>query len=438
MADDQIQRPNRTNEASARGASATSGSDPLAELARLIGQTDPFGEYGRENARRAAAPQAPTPAPNFVPNEYQAAPTAPAKTPLRPYAAAAPNATALDLNQSEAPGYTAEEAYEADGYDEHQPPPHIGEQEDLYDDLPPPRRRLGILAIAAVFALAVIGTAGAFGYRALFGSSGSSQPPPVIKADTAPSKIVPATTVKTPNKLIYDRVADRGQDEKLVSREEPPVELKDQQAPPPLAPAQDTAQPVGAPPTAPLGTGVISNEPKKVRTIAIRPDQLGVGDSQSAATPLAASPQAPPPATQAATPPAPAPAQRIANNPPAAQQPANSLPRQTAATPAPPPTAAARTPTHTSSVAPAPTNGSYAVQVSSQRNEADAQAAYHSLQAKYPNQLGGRQVLIRKVDLGQKGTFYRALVGPFATAGEANELCSGLKAAGGQCLIQKN
>jgi len=406
----------------------------------LIGQTDPFGEYGRENARRAAAPQAPTPAANFVPNEYQAAPTAPAKTPLRPYAAAAPNATALDLNQSEAPGYTAEEAYEADGYDEHQPPPHIGEQEDLYDDLPPPRRRLGILAIAAVFALAVIGTAGAFGYRALFGSSGSSQPPPVIKADTAPSKIVPATTVKTPNKLIYDRVADRGQDEKLVSREEPPVELKDQQAPPPLAPAQDTAQPVGAPPTAPLGTGVISNEPKKVRTIAIRPDQLGVGDSQPAATPLAASPQAPPPATQAATPPAPAPApaQRIASNPPAAQQPTSSLPRQTAAAPAPPPTAAARTPTHTSSVAPAPTNGSYAVQVSSQRNEADAQAAYHSLQAKYPNQLGGRQVLIRKVDLGQKGTFYRALVGPFATAGEANELCSGLKAAGGQCLIQKN
>jgi len=436
MADDQIQRPSRTDEASARGASATSGSDPLAELARLIGQTDPFGEYGRENARRAAAPQAPTPAPNFVPSQYQAAPTAPAETPLRPYAAAAPYATALDLYQTEeeAPG-SAEQGYEADAYDEHQPP---GEQEDLYDDLPPPRRRLGILAMAAVFALAVIGTAGAFGYRALFGSSGSNQSPPVIKADTAPSKIVPATTVKTPNKLIYDRVADRGQDEKLVSREEPPVELKDQQAPPPLAPAQDNAQPVAASPAAPLGTGVISNEPKKIRTIAIRPDQLGVGDNQPAATPLAALPQAPPPATQAATPPSPAPAQRAASTPPAAQQPANSLPRQTAATPAPPPTAAARTPTHTASVAPAPTNGSYAVQVSSQRNEADAQAAYHSLQAKYPNQLGGHQVLIRKVDLGQKGTFYRALVGPFATAGEANELCSGLKAAGGQCLIQKN
>ncbi len=60
----------------------------------------------------------------------------------------------------------------------------------------PPHRRMGIMAIAAVFALAVIGTAGAFGYRALFGSSGSSQPPPVIKADTAPSKIVPANASK--------------------------------------------------------------------------------------------------------------------------------------------------------------------------------------------------------------------------------------------------
>ena len=50
---------------------------------------------------------------------------------------------------------------------------------------------MGVLAIAAVFALAVIGTAGAFGYRALFGSLRSG-PPPVIKADTKPSKIVPA------------------------------------------------------------------------------------------------------------------------------------------------------------------------------------------------------------------------------------------------------
>ena len=90
----------------------------------------------------------------------------------------------------------------------------------------PLARRLGVMAIAGVLALAVIGTAGAFGYRALFGSSGSPQPPPVIKADTGPSKIVPATTGKDAqsNKLITDRVNERGQSEKLVSREEQPLD----------------------------------------------------------------------------------------------------------------------------------------------------------------------------------------------------------------------
>ncbi len=56
MADDQNQRPYRSNEPPARAAPAASpgaASDPLAELARLIGQTDPFAEFGRDNARRA-------------------------------------------------------------------------------------------------------------------------------------------------------------------------------------------------------------------------------------------------------------------------------------------------------------------------------------------------------------------------------------------------
>src|SRR5512139_1066474 len=58
MADDQSQRPYRASEPPpARGSSKTSGSDPLAELARLIGQTDPFGEFGREPARRSSPPQ---------------------------------------------------------------------------------------------------------------------------------------------------------------------------------------------------------------------------------------------------------------------------------------------------------------------------------------------------------------------------------------------
>src|ERR1022692_2444606 len=58
MADDQNQRPYRLNETLPRATPAVSASasDPLAELARLIGQNDPFAEFGRGNARRAAVP----------------------------------------------------------------------------------------------------------------------------------------------------------------------------------------------------------------------------------------------------------------------------------------------------------------------------------------------------------------------------------------------
>jgi hypothetical protein len=80
----------------------------------------------------------------------------------------------------------------------------------------------------------------------------------------------------------------------------------------------------------------------------------------------------------------------------------------------------------------------YAVQVTSERTESGAQSAFQALQAKYPNQLSGRQPIIRRADLGAAGVYYRAIVGPFASAEMAAKLCSGLKAAGGDCVILKN
>jgi len=86
-------------------------------------------------------------------------------------------------------------------------------------------------------------------------------------------------------------------------------------------------------------------------------------------------------------------------------------------------------------VAPA---GGYTVQVSSQRSKEEAQSSFRDLQAKYPDLLSGRAPIIRRADLGAKGIYYRAMVGPFASADQATELCSNLKAAGGSCLVQKN
>src|SRR5262245_64095460 len=58
MADDQSQRTYRASEPPVRGQAKAPSNDPLAELARLIGQTDPFGEYGRVAGRPTSPPPA--------------------------------------------------------------------------------------------------------------------------------------------------------------------------------------------------------------------------------------------------------------------------------------------------------------------------------------------------------------------------------------------
>ncbi len=479
MVDDRTQRPFGSNEPTRSAAAKPSGNDPLAELARLIGQNDPFGEFGRDSARRASAPPAHEPPPSWAdepapqapvqqktpaPSNYFAAPQASPPPPNfgRQTFGGAPLGHDTDMYQVETtvPGY----AQPAAGHEQHdaytQSAPHLGpEEEDFYEDEQPSRRRMGVLVIAGVFALAVIGTAGAFGYRVLFGSSSVSGPPPVIKAESAPSKIVPASTSPV-GKQITDRINDKGLGEKLVSREEQPVTITPQD-PAPQAPVQPSLQ-SSMPPA--QGSGVVGAEPKKVRTIAIRPDQGSSDPAPQAAAPPAAA-QVPVRVIPTAKPAQPSQPARVANNPaPAADaddpdptpaprqatprvQPQAAAPRAANAplslspdAPAQPVRGPAAPVARTASVAPpaaASGGGGYLVQVSSQRSEAEAQSAFASLQAKFPGQLGGKQPVIRKVELGEKGTYYRAMV-PAGDAAEANQLCSGMKAAGGSCLVQKN
>ena len=101
----------------------------------------------------------------------------------------------------------------------------------------------------------------------------------------------------------------------------------------------------------------------------------------------------------------------------------------------PPTRVAATNPTQT---APAADGGGYLVQVSSQKNEADAQASFRALQGKFPTVLGSRSPVIKRADLGEKGVYYRAMVGPFGSADEAAQFCGSLKTAGGQCVVQRN
>ena len=326
------------------------------------------------------------------------------------------------------------------------------------DDYGEERPRRGLKLALVVAGLAIIGTGGVFGYGAIF-SGGPSGPPPVIKASTTPSKIVPAPTGEAANKQIYDRVGDASQGERIVSREEKPVEVKDNSRSaarvafpglPPSSGGADTAM-AASPPLNTDPGGPASAEPKKIRTVIIRPDQTGGTGSTSAPrpnanTPAARAAAAAAPVPVAASAPAPVPARAANGNAPLSLSPQmasadastrTAFPPPPSASPASPASAA---PTRLAAVPPAAeaTSGAYAVQISSQRSETEAQASFRSLQGKYPNLLGDRQPIIRRADLGEKGIYFRTMVGPFASVDQATQFCGSLKSAGGQCVVQRN
>jgi len=78
------------------------------------------------------------------------------------------------------------------------------------------------------------------------------------------------------------------------------------------------------------------------------------------------------------------------------------------------------------------------VQVAAERSDTEAQASFKTLQSKYPDVLGSRSPLVRRVDLGERGIKYRAQIGPFDTVEQAKQLCARLKAAGGHCIVKKD
>jgi hypothetical protein len=494
-----------------RHAPGQGESDPLAELARLIGQTDPFAGMGRANQQ--VPPRAPAPRPTYQPPVDDSSPAA-GPPPWMQRATRQEAPPQQDYHQHEDdPGQRyAEQDYPSEDYpsedypssvhplqryatpqaapvQDYEPPFEEAEHEhgpdpsryddalygqfdtgaqqaqhnpaypedpyyqDGYDDGAEERvqkRRGGMVTVAVVLALAVVGTGAAFAYRSYIGSPRSGEPP-IIKADTTPTKIIPAVTdgtAKVPDRLVGDGT------EKMVPREEAPVDVNASVRPgapqsgprvvfPPLnqnanPPSAASVAPGALPPATASNGTLPNNEPRKIKTFSVRSDL-----ADAAETPVAAA--APPPVTK------PAPAARAAapapRSPSAANASANapmSLAPQgapPAVVPEPRTEIAANTPTQIAPRATATSGGAgggYLVQVSSQRNEADAQASYRALQGKFPSVLGSHSPVIKRADLGEKGVYYRAMVGPFGTPDEASQFCGSLKTAGGQCVVQRN
>ncbi len=311
---------------SAPPSHASSGGrhDPLADLARIGGQDDPFeallaGERTRGHAsqpeRREPLFAARGPAVgdpyaqrsarqpvDFQDNLHDEEPQAPAYGYQQPVAAAP-----AEYDQH---GYS-QDGYAQDYYDGNNDP-HAGQYDEAAYQPPRSRSRKGVLALGAILGVVALGSAGAFmfsgGSAAITGGE-----PPLIAASNEPIKVAPqnpgGVEIPNQNKQIYER-AQSGTT-KVVSNSEQPVDVK-QTVRMNGGSVADATGSAGPAPQA--GGGLNLGEPRKVRTISIKPDgTLARPEPEAKVAAVAAPPAMTMPA---ASPPAPAAAPHL---PPAPQ-----------------------------------------------------------------------------------------------------------------------
>ena len=77
----------------------------------------------------------------------------------------------------------------------------------------------------------------------------------------------------------------------------------------------------------------------------------------------------------------------------------------------------------------------FRVQLAALRSRADAEVAWRRLKRANGDLLGALDAEIMRVDLGDRGVFYRVRVGPLASAAKASTLCSRLMANNLDCLV---
>jgi hypothetical protein len=307
---------------------APSRSDPLAELARIVGQEDPFRallaseKSGARTARDADD--------IFIRRE----PSFESPYGQQGHATGQHLHGSLDDDEQDLSqdyrhyaALTAEEDAILYGQQDSQyvPAPHdpnlyfddgrsYAEPDSAFAPLAPRRSRKGKVAVGAVFGAAVLGAIGAVTLRpgSLMGVSNGE--PPVVKADTGPSKVAPENPggmdIPNQNKQIYERASQDAQT-RVVNREEQPVDLRAATRTA-LAEGAISSPQVRISPSIPPGTPInnipsslqgtsnsavgILGEPRRVRTVSIRPDGTMIMPEEPAPSRSAAAPAAPAPA----------------------------------------------------------------------------------------------------------------------------------------------
>ncbi len=457
--------------------------DPLAELARIVGQDDPFRALleAREKGGGGATRQEPHQETRYQETRHEApaasfetrAPETGRPARIEPTFVEAP---AHNPAQSPADAFdqylaSVEQGMYADGPTD---PAAFAEADESYRTGPVerPRSRNRLVQVGAGLAVVAVCVGGALAWRGTHGGGGGG--PITVLADKTPLKVQPTATdgVEIPdqNKQIYDRNAKDGQI-RIVNREEQPLDVN--QAARTAAAQGDGGEPGQGGATPGQGSGPLTDtfgEPRRVRTVSVKPDapllqpqapqQAAQAQPQATqAQPQAA--QAQPQAAAAQAPASPIPTMTMpdsagpATATPSAE-PRRSASRTLASNPAPAPAAVVPQPApkasqRVASVSPETTAstsepaassaslnapvGGYSVQLGVRGSESEARSAFREMQGKY-SQLAGKPELIRQAEVNGK-TLYRVRVGPLAKA-EASSLCSALQGAGGQCFVAKN
>ena len=299
------------------------------------------------------------------------------------------------------------------------------EADDHYEGVQRSRRGIGFWVVSAIVIASLIAVAflGVFAYRTVF----NSQPRAAVvtKSNTPtkvePQKAAPQALVSPSNKPIQDRVtgaADQNPTQ-IMRREEAPADLTQQNpaAPQftPERPQPTKNAPAFTPPQQqqPAPQAQPEQQPKRVKTIPIRPDGV---------------PQTVAPQSQNTGP------MQIQATSPAPDQDTQTIPQNRGPNVPPRNTVASLGPTPPAATS-APTSGNYIVQVASHKTPEEAQSAWTNLRQQYASIFAGKNADIRKVDLGDRGTFYRAMVGPMSRD-QANALCQNLKTQGAGCIVQ--
>ena len=237
--------------------------DPLAELARLV-------EGAQESAARPVARQ---PAPPPVEPQL---PPATAFEPVMAAPPAHPNALIEVANPR------------PDVHVDHSQP-HYAPAEDLapplaadYRDPPPPeprRSRSGVYALGGALAVVVLGIGTTF---ALKSGPGASKDAPLIKAAVGPTKVQPETTpaaAPAQSASVLDKANEKFATSRVVGSVEQPVDSAVTRSVKPPAPAPAPREQANN----------IFPEPKRVKTVSVRPDGSIIG----ADMPVSTTPPAP-------------------------------------------------------------------------------------------------------------------------------------------------